>query len=87
MALVPPSTLSPAADRGMVVHPPQGRRLRRAQVRHVRGIPRAADRTVLTPSGGSHKTSYAVEVAAAFLDGLVLTPVRRTGARTSSWAL
>jgi hypothetical protein len=27
-----------------------------------------------TPSGGSYKTSYAAEVAAAFLDGLVLTP-------------
>jgi hypothetical protein len=75
MALVPPSTLSPAADRGMAIRPPHGRRSRRAQVRHIHGVPRAAGRTVLTPSGGSYKTSYAVEVAAAFLDGLVLTPV------------
>jgi hypothetical protein len=34
-------------------------------------------------SGGSYKTSYAVGAVAAFLDGLVLTPVVRTGARTS----
>jgi hypothetical protein len=74
MALVPPLMLSPAADRGVAVRPPHGRWSRRAQVRHIRGIPRAAGRTVPTPSGGSYKTSYAVEVAAAFLDGLVLTP-------------
>jgi hypothetical protein len=29
--------------------------------------------------GESYKMSYAVEVAAAFLDGLVLTPVRGRG--------
>jgi hypothetical protein len=75
MALVPPPTLSLASDRGVVVRPPHGRRSRCAQVRHIRGAPRAAGRTVPTPSGGSYKTSYAVEVAAAFLDGLVLTPV------------
>jgi hypothetical protein len=75
MALVPPPTLPPAADRGVVVRPPHGRRSRRAQVLNVRGVSRAADHTVPTPSGGSYKTSYAVEVAAAFLDGLVLTPV------------
>jgi hypothetical protein len=45
------------------------------QVRHIRGVPCAAGRTVPTPSEGSYKTSYAVEVAAAFLDGLVLTLV------------
>jgi hypothetical protein len=33
--------------------------------------------------GGSYKTSYAVGAAAAFLDGLVLPPAVRTGARTS----
>jgi hypothetical protein len=32
-----------------------------------------------TPPGGSYKTSYAVGVAAAFLDGLVLTPVGGRG--------
>jgi hypothetical protein len=37
--------------------------------------------------GGSYKTSYAVVVAAAFLDGLVLTPVGQTGARTPSCVL
>jgi hypothetical protein len=75
MALVLPPTLPPAADRGVAVRPPHGRRSRRAQVRHIRGVPRAAVRTVPTPSGGSYKTSYAVEMAAAFLDDLVLTPV------------
>jgi hypothetical protein len=45
------------------------------QVRCVRGVSCATGRTALTPLGGSYKTSYAVEVAAAFLDGLVLTPV------------
>jgi hypothetical protein len=36
-------------------------------------------RTALTPPKGSYKTSYAVEVAVAFLDGLVLTPVGGRG--------
>jgi hypothetical protein len=75
MALVPPLTLPPATKRGMAVRPPHGRRSRRAQVRHIRGVPCAADRTALTPPGGSYKMSYAMEVATAFLDGLVLTPV------------
>jgi hypothetical protein len=75
MALVAPLTLPPVADRGVAVRPPHGRRSRRAQVRHIRGVPRAVSRTVPTPSGGSYKTLYAMEVAAAFLDGLVLTPV------------
>jgi hypothetical protein len=74
-ALVPPPTLSPVADRGVAVRPPHGRWSRRAQVRHIRGIPHAVGRIVPTPSGGSYKTSYAVEVAAEFLDGIVLTPV------------
>jgi hypothetical protein len=75
MALVPPPTLPPAAKPGVAVCPPHGRRSRRAQVRHIRGVPCAAGRTAPTPPGGSYKTSYAVEVAAAFLDCLVLTPV------------
>jgi hypothetical protein len=37
--------------------------------------------------GGSYKTSYAAVVAATFLDGLVLTPVGQTGARTPSCML
>jgi hypothetical protein len=75
VALVPPPTLPPAADWGVAVRPPHGQRLRRAQVRHIRGVSRAAGRIVPTPSGGSYKTSYAVEVTTAFLDGLVLTPI------------
>jgi hypothetical protein len=35
--------------------------------------------TALTPPKGSYKTSYATEVAVAFLDGLVLTPVGGRG--------
>jgi hypothetical protein len=38
-------------------------------------------------TGGPYKTSYAAAVAAAFLDGLVLTPVGRTRARTPSCVL
>jgi hypothetical protein len=79
MALVPPPTLPPAAKWGMAVRPPHGRRSRRAQVRHIRGVPCTAGRTAPTPSGGSYKTSYVVEVAVAFLDGLVLTPVGGRG--------
>jgi hypothetical protein len=75
MALVAPPTLPPAADRGVAIRPPHGRRSRRAQVRHIHGVLRAAGRTIPTPSGGSYKTSYAVEVATAFLDGLFLTPI------------
>jgi hypothetical protein len=39
-------------------------------------------RTAPTSPRGSYKTSYAAEVAVAFLDGLVLTPVGGQGART-----
>jgi hypothetical protein len=39
------------------------------------------------PHRGSYKTSYAAGVVSAFLDVLVLTPVARTGARTSLCAL
>jgi hypothetical protein len=66
-----------------------------------RGCPSTARATVapcagsahppfLLPTGhtrGSHKTSYATVVAAAFLDGLVLTPVGQTRARTASCVL
>jgi hypothetical protein len=53
-----------------------------ARVGHTHGFSRATGRT-----GGSYKTSYAAGAAAAFLDGLVLTPAVRTGARTSSRVL
>jgi hypothetical protein len=68
--------------RSVAVRPPHGRQLRRAQVGHIHGFSRAAGRT-----GGSYKMSYAAGAAAAFLDGLVLTPAVRTGARTSSRVL
>jgi hypothetical protein len=68
--------------RSVAARPPHGRRSRRARVGHIHGFSRATSRT-----GGSYKTSYVVRVAAAFLDGLVLTPVVRTGAKTSSCAL
>jgi hypothetical protein len=67
---------------GAAVRPLHGRWSRRARVGHTHGFSRAAGRT-----GGSYKTSYAVEAVAAFLDGLVLTPVVRTGATTSLRAL
>jgi hypothetical protein len=73
MALAPPPTLPPAADRGVAVRLPHGRWSCHAQVCRILDVSRAVGRTVLTPSGGSYKTSYAVEVAVAFLDGLVLT--------------
>jgi hypothetical protein len=67
--------------RGVAVRPPHGRRSRRARVGHPHGFSRVVGRT-----GGSYKMSYAVGAAVAFLDGLVLTPAVRTGARTSSLA-
>jgi hypothetical protein len=36
-------------------------------------------RTASTPPRGSYKTSHAAEVAVAFLDGLVLTPIGGQG--------
>jgi hypothetical protein len=68
--------------RGVAVRPPHGRRSRRARVGHTHGFSHVVGRT-----GWSYKTSYAVRAAATFLDGLVLTPVVRTGARTSSHVL
>jgi hypothetical protein len=79
MALVPPPTLPPTAKRGVAVRPPHERWSRRAQVRHIRGVPYAAGLTAPTRPEGSYKTSYAVGVAGAFLDGLVLTPVGGRG--------
>jgi hypothetical protein len=67
---------------GVAVRPPHRRRSHRARVRHIH--PFSCPSAIL---GGSHKTSYAAVVAAAFLDGLVLTPVGQTGARTPSCML
>jgi hypothetical protein len=52
------------------------------RVGHIHGFSCATGRT-----GRSYKTSYAAGAGAAFLDGLVLTPVVRTGAKTSLCAL
>jgi hypothetical protein len=68
--------------RSVAARPPHGRWSRRAWVGHIHGFSCGTSRT-----GRSYKTSYAVRVGAAFLDGLVLTPVVRTGAKTSSCAL
>jgi hypothetical protein len=86
MALVPPPTLPPAAKWGVAVHPPHGRRLRREQVRRIRSVPCAAGHAAPTPPWGLYKTSYAVEVAATFLDGLVLTPQEGRGEDLSARA-
>jgi hypothetical protein len=64
--------------RSVAARPPHGRRSRRARVGHIHGFFCGTSRT-----GRSYKTSYAVRVGAAFLDGLVLTPVVRMGAKTS----
>jgi hypothetical protein len=69
-------------SQGVAVRPPHGRRSRCAQVGHVHGLSCAAGH-----AGGSYKTSYAAGAASASLDGLVLTPVATTGARTSLCAL
>jgi len=67
--------------RSVAARPPHGRRSRHARASHTHGFSCGTSRT-----GRSYKTSYAVRVGATFLDGLVLTPVVRTGARTSSRA-
>jgi hypothetical protein len=79
MVLVPPPMLSPAAKWDAAVRPPHGRRSRHAQVCRIYGVPCATGRTAPTPPRGSYKTSYAVEGAAMFLDGLVLTPIGGQG--------
>jgi hypothetical protein len=66
----------------MAVHPPHGRQSHRARVGHIHGFSRATGRI-----GRSYKTSYVAGAAAAFLDGPVLTPAMRTGAKTSSCVL
>jgi hypothetical protein len=68
--------------RSVAACPPHGRRSRSARVGHIHGVSSATSRT-----RRSYKTSYAMQVAATFLDGLVLTPVVRTGANTSLCAL
>jgi hypothetical protein len=70
------------SGRGVAVHPPHGRRSRRVRVRHIH--PFSCPPATLV---GSYKTLYAAVVAAVFLDGLVLTPVGQTGARTPSCVL
>jgi hypothetical protein len=67
--------------RSVAARPPHRRRSRCARVGHILGFSRATGRT-----GKSYKTSYVAGAAAAFLDGLVLTPAVRTGAKTSSCA-
>jgi hypothetical protein len=68
--------------RSVAARPSHGRRSRRARVGHIHDFSHATGRT-----GRSYKTSYAAGAAAAFLDGLVLTPAVRTGAKTSSCVL
>jgi hypothetical protein len=82
MASAPPPTLPPAVWLGRGCPSTA-----RATVAPCVGPPhprllRAGSRTE-----GQYKTSYAAGAAVAFLDGLVLTPAVRTGARTSSRAL
>jgi hypothetical protein len=84
MASVPPPTLPPAVWLGpwLLVHRTgDGRTVRRSAASTASPTPAAA------PGGGAYKTSYVAGAAAAFLVGLVLTPVVRTGARTSSRVL
>jgi hypothetical protein len=81
-ALVPPLALPPAAGAERGCPSTYGRRSCRARVGHIHGFSRDTSRT-----GRLYKTSYAVRVEAAFLDGLVLTPIVRTGVKTSSCAL
>jgi hypothetical protein len=68
--------------RSVAARLPHGRRSRRARVGHTHSFFCGTSRT-----GRSYKTSCAAPVGAAFLDGLVLTPVVRTGAKISSCAL
>jgi hypothetical protein len=80
MALVPPSTTLPAAKRIVAARPPYGGRSRRSAASAAPPAPPAtAGHAAPPPPGESYKTSYAVVVAAACLDGLVLTPVGGQG--------
>jgi hypothetical protein len=58
----------------------------RATVASCTGLPHPLLLPRRRPHRGRYKTSYVAGAAAAFLDGLVLTPAVRTGARTSSRA-
>jgi hypothetical protein len=73
--------------RGVAVRPPHGRQSRRAQVRHIHGVSRAAGRTALTSPCGLYKTSYAVGGGDRVLGWSCPHSRGRTGARTSSRAL
>jgi hypothetical protein len=73
--------------RGVAVRPPNGQRSRRAQVRHIHGVSRAAGRTAPTSPGGLYKTSYAVGGGGRVLGWSCPHSRGRTGARTSSRAL
>jgi hypothetical protein len=68
--------------RSVAARLPHGRRSRRARVGHIHDFSRTTGRT-----WRSYKTSYAAGAVAAFLEGRVLTPAVRTGARTSSCVL
>jgi hypothetical protein len=77
MALVLPPTLPPAVWSGRGC-----RTAARATVAPCAGLPHPWLPLPAERTGGPYKRSYAAAVAATFLDGLVLTPVGRTGART-----
>jgi hypothetical protein len=79
MALAPPPTLPPAAEWGVAVRPPHGQWSRRVQVHRICSVPCAAGHAAPTPPEGTYKMSYTMEMEAAFLDGLVLTPVGGRG--------
>jgi hypothetical protein len=81
MASAPPPTLPSAALLGRG-YPSTAR----ATVASCTGLPHPLLLPRRRPHRGRYKTSYVAGAAAAFLDGLVLTPAVRTGARTSSRA-
>jgi hypothetical protein len=72
MALVPPLTLPPAVWSGCGCPSTA-----RATVAPCAGLPHSWLPRPVGRTWGLHNTSYAAAVAAAFLDGLVLTPVGR----------
>jgi hypothetical protein len=82
MALVPPPTLLPTVWSGHGCPSTA-----RATVASCAGLPHPWLPLPARRTGGPYETSYATAVATAFLDGLVLTPVSRTGARTPSCVL
>jgi hypothetical protein len=82
MALAPPPTLPPTVRLGGGCPSTA-----RATVAPCAGPPHLRLLPCQRPHRGAYKTSYAVGAVDAFLDGRVLTPTVRTGARTSSRAL